>query len=898
MRRSGFFALVVLLVAGANPSAAQRVSIAQRDTTPIVAAPSATVSLALRVRNGSAQRIALVPNVAVPAEWSAPVGAMPFALAAGETDSWIVSVRVPARAPAGRYVIALSATDSLGTERLRDSLVVAVSARRGIDLSLTNRPTYSVSGDAFRSNFLLQNRGNVPTTVSLRATSGLGGNITLEATSVALAAGEEKAIAVSVVTRLKDAESRDEVLELFATDMGDTSVTAFASSRVMIVQEANSAEPLHRVASHLRLRAADRSAGVSPFELTGNGLLRDGGKEQLSYVFRGSAGRASQFGDQDEYRVEVRGAHYTARAGDALYRASELTTGGQAGFGGGLEVRQGPFSAGAFAQRFRFQFDAPSERGAYIKGRAEGVYGAPQVTVAALDRTGGAFSGSVVSGGISMQPVDGAILELELAGSNGMLGRGVAHNARLSGGDRVRYDFGHLDGDDEFSGVARGQRHDYLSLAYRPITDVQLMATTGSHHSNGVTLGYLAPQDYVSTTLQADYKTKFSLQYADVTRQSSLLALQVDEYQRGFLVKSEQNVGTARIWGGAGTGLASKAIGERHVYHEFQVGASALVGGNSFSVYGETSKGASITHGAAHLLSFGGDTRLRLSPATVLTLSGFSSSILDGSDHYAQGDATLSQYLSTGATVSLRVRMSSVNDGHGRQIAFAEFSTPLQMPTGRSRSVGRVRGQVVDQETGRGIAGTLVRLGPQAAITDGEGRVAFAGLPAGQYRLSIAQQRTQTPTVFTGDATVVIDSARRAPTTFALAVQRAGTIDGSVRKTAVARTSLQNAPDSLADAGPLSAITLALIGARDTVYASTDANGAFQFPEVAGGSWVLKVATEAAVGLRWEPAEIEVSVEPGAKRTIAFRQVPRRRAVQLMGGDVIVVPPKLQKKDK
>jgi hypothetical protein len=410
-----------------------------------------------------------------------------------------------------------------------------------------------------------------------------------------------------------------------------------------------------------------------------------------------------------------------------------------------------------------------------------------------------------------------------------------------------------------------------------------------------VTLGFFAPQSFVSTTLQADYKTKFSLQYADVTRHSSVLALQVDEYQRGLLAKSEQNIGNARIWGGAGSGLASTAIGERHVYHELQAGASAFSGDNSISVYAEESRGASITRGAAHLLSLGGDTRLRLTSATYFTVAGLTS-VVDGGERFGQLDATLSQNLSTGATVSLRVRTSTFNAAQVRQAAYAEFSTPLQMPTGRTRSVGRVRGRVVDQETGRGIAGTLVRLGPQAAITDDEGRVAFAGLPAGQYRLSIAQQRTQTPTVFTGDSKIIIDSTRRVPTTFALAVQRAGSIDGSVRQTLVARTGLQNAPDSLADAGPLSAITLALIGVRDTVYASTDENGAFQFPEVAGGSWVLKVATEAGVGLRWEPAEIEVSVEPGAKRTIAFRQIPRRRAVQMMGGDVIVVPPKLLNK--
>jgi len=162
-----------------------------------------------------------------------------------------------------------------------------------------------------------------------------------------------------------------------------------------------------------------------------------------------------------------------------------------------------------------------------------------------------------------------------------------------------------------------------------------------------------------------------------------------------------------------------------------------------------------------------------------------------------------------------------------------------------------------------------------------------------RFRLSIAQQRTQTPTVFTGDATVTVDSARRVPTTFALAVQRAGVVEGSVRQMSVARTSLANAPDSLADAGPLNAITLALIGVRDTVYASTDANGSFRFGEVSLGSWVLKVVTEPGTGTRWEPAEIDVSVQPGATRTIAFRQVPRRRSVHMISGEVITTPPKM-----
>ena len=80
-------------------------------------------------------------------------------------------------------------------------------------------------------------------------------------------------------------------------------------------------------------------------------------------------------------------------------------------------------------------------------------------------------------------------------------------------------------------------------------------------------------------------------------------------------------------------------------------------------------------------------------------------------------------------------------------------------------------------------------------------------------------------------------------------------------------------------------MSLALIGVRDTLFATTDATGGYRFAEVAGGSYVLKVMSEPHVGTRWEPAEIEVSIKPAVTRQIAFRLVPRRRAVQMIAGD-------------
>lgn len=886
MPRALRLALVTIILAGAVSAPAQTVAIAARDSARIVAGPGATVTTALRLTNRSSGRLMLVPRLTLPADWSAPMGTRPFALAASETDSWIIGIRVPARTPAGRYVIGVAADDSVANVLLRDSLAIEVSVRRGLELSLTNRPTYAVSGTAYRASFLLQNRGNVRTTVTLRATSALGGSIALDSSQVTLNAGASLSLAAKVSTRTASEQAQDDVLELYVADQADSANAAQASARVTIVQEANMTEPLHRMATHVRLRAANASAGVSPYEVTGGGQLRDGGRETVSFVFRGAPSITSQFGDQDEYRVELRSTHYTARVGDALYRVSSLSSAGQMGFGSGLDVHNGALSAGGFAQRFRFQPDAPTERGAYVAASGAGLFGAPHLTLSGMTRTGGLFAGKVIGTALTFSPLTAMTVELETARSNGQAGSGAASTARVTGGDRVHYDIGHIAADDRFAGVTRGAVHDYATISAHLITDLQLNASTGSHHSNGAILGLFAPQQFRSSSLSMEYQSRYSLQYSSLTKTSTFASTRYDESLSGVFARVGQSFGLVRAWGGAGFGSASSVTSGTHGYREFNAGLNADIAGSSLSFYGEMSKGMAVTRGADNVLTLGTDGRVRIRSGTYLTYNGFQTSAIGG-DHTNQLDAGLSQLLPTGSTVSLRVRLlSNAIDSRSREVAFVEYAMPLKVPVGHVRSAGRVRGRVVDQETGLGVAGTLVRLGPQAAITDNEGRVAFAGLPAGEYRLAIAQQATQAATVFTGNPTVRVESERMAPTTFSLAVERAGIVAGSVHRMVVARTGLDAAPDSLADAGAVSEVAVALVGLRDTLYATTDAAGTYRFAEVTSGSYVLRIVSEAPAGTRWEPAEMDVSVKPAVTRQVIFRLVPRRRAVQMIPTDI------------
>src|SRR5205085_10215456 len=111
-----------------------------------------------------------------------------------------------------------------------------------------------------------------------------------------------------------------------------------------------------------------------------------------------------------------------------------------------------------------------------------------------------------------------------------------------------------------------------------------------------------------------------------------------------------------------------------------------------------------------------------------------------------------------------------------QNVAYLEYEMPFGIPVAPLRTPGRVYGRVVDAVTGRGVPGALVRLGPQVAITDRSGDVAFGGVPGGEHRVSMSQEASFAEAVFVGDPTLVVDSSRTQPTTFKLAIARSARV--------------------------------------------------------------------------------------------------------------------------
>ena len=167
-----------------------------------------TVMLPIRLVNRSPDSLAVHPVVGAPAGWAVLLGTTPFVLAAHDSDSWLVSLRIPARARAGVYRVGVSARGRHDETLLDDSIRVEIAEKHALGLTISERPSYAISTEPYRIGVLVHNRGNVNAVVVLAATSSLASGIRL-ADTVALAPDDSRMLHASVHATIEMAPGVD-----------------------------------------------------------------------------------------------------------------------------------------------------------------------------------------------------------------------------------------------------------------------------------------------------------------------------------------------------------------------------------------------------------------------------------------------------------------------------------------------------------------------------------------------------------------------------------------------------------------------------------------------------------------------------------------------------------------
>lgn len=880
MVRALAFAFSTLVVAGAPMFAqandALSVRAGRRDT--ILA--STTVTVPFTVSNAGGDIAHVRPLVNVPAGWPLLMGTTPFAIAPNASGMLMVSVVVPARAHAGTYVV-----DVAVGARGRDSIIVRVPQRRSLEVTLVDKPGYVISGEPYDARFLVRNRGNLPTYVRVRARSSLG-RAALKDSVVRVGIDESATIAVRVATPRGLSAATDDVVEMTASE-DSVAGARVVSARVTIVPEpTRTIEEFLRMPTQVNLRAASSDA-VSPFEIFGRGAIHDGGDSEVDFLFRGPTGPYSAFGERDVYRVSLIAPSWRARAGDQIYMISPLTGGGQPGFGAGMDASYGVFSAGAHGQQFRRSPVKGTELGGFIGvGRSNGPRGALNF----VRREGGTLPGAVASATAGF--VGALSVDAELAHSRDATGAGggVGSSVRLNrSGDAYSVDAGYQQGDVTFGGPLRGIRHAHLTATGHWWEDVSFALSAGSHRSD---LSRVTGVPYVQTldlaTLGATWLGRYSLELGAANRATTVLSARQGGSQQSVRARANQETVLGHLAMEAEVGTAHDVFVGRGTYNDASLSIRKSFRAGYLSTWSERYSGGSITKGAEGTLTFGADGTMRMGRSADVSLVGYATRAqFAGAGWHSQLDVVIGRALRNGNRISLRARVLGGGSLSSAQqnVAFLEYGIPMRLPISRLRTPGRVYGRVVDAVSGRGVPGALVRLGPQVAITDAEGDVAFGGVPGGEHRLSMSQETSFADAVFVGDPTVHVDSTLVQPTTFTLSIARSARLDVDVRRFAAVRTGVAGAADSLTDAGPLANATLMLAGERDTLYRTTRADGKTSFTDVPPGRWVVSIRGDAPAFHRFEPDRMELTLEPGEARPLAFRLVPRKREVQIIGSE-------------
>jgi len=879
--RSTLLAAVLTAVVGAQAEAQDGLTIraTRRDTVQA----TATITAAFMVANRRDDSARVRTRLELPPDWSALTGGDTLHVGPGASEMLILSVVVPGRTLAGTYPVRVWVTSAADPRGVMDSIVVRVPERLATDVGLLDRPGYVVSGRPYESSFQVRNRGNVRTTIRLAVRSSVGA-ATLSDSILRLAPNESRVVSARIRTPAGLNAAVDDVVELLAT-YADAVIgePIRGSSRVTVVPEpSRKIEQYLRVPARVNVRAVS-AQGVSPLEIFGQGLVRDGGETRADFMFRGPTGAASTFGERDEYRLELRAPDWRVRGGDHFFTVSSLTAAGQPGFGIGADGDRGIFSAGAFAQRFRRVPEKGDEAGAFVGARP---FEGSSVALNLVNRAGGALPGLIGSGSAALNRW-GMATEVEYARSRNGSASGAARAARLSGSTRAgSFDAGHISADTAFSGSQRAGDHNYVSATSIPVRHLSF-GVNGSRHRTDLSRSVGVPYEerFRTAAVSASLHHRVTLEAGNVARETVTSGVRQDGEQWSLRSRADHDFHFGSLMVEVERGRSAQDSGRRS-FSDVSLGARRPFRWGHASLYAQRYSGGGLMKGANAANTLGGDASVRVGKATHASLIAYATrQETMRAQWHSQLDALVSRGVRNGGIVTLRARLLGGGSRAASQQSamYLEYGMPLSLPVARLRTPGRVTGRVVDAVSGRGVPGALVRLGPQVAITDRNGVVSFGGVPEGPHRLSMSQETSFANAVFVGDPTLIVDGGRVTPTTFSLAIARSARVDVDVRQFAAVRTAMEATPDSLRDAGAVSNATLVLAGERDTLYRSTGEDGRAVFTDIPPGKWTISIRGDTPAFTRFDPDRVELTLEPGESEKVSFRLVPRRREIQMIG---------------
>lgn len=888
--------LLAILLVRAPELAAQDAPVAVKrlGAARVVVESGGLATLTFRVVNRSDVPLTVQGRLTLPPEWRLAIPAVPLALAANGSELQLLRIALPARAAAGTYTVRYGAGDAGAS----DSVSVTVPEHRAVTVRVRDVPRFVTAGAAYDVLFDVRNGGNAPVVVHLAVSGSEDSSVRLDSSAVHLSAGRERMVRARVRTHEAGTRTRVDRVRLAVAIDGDTARVEPAVSVVEVVPKHSvRASRFRRVPAELTVRQVDR-APRPVAELRGAGALTASGATQVEFLLRGLDQTASLFGEQDEYWLAVGAPRYRLRLGDRAAPYSRLGESWRSGTGAEGEVTVAGVRVGAFAQRDRRGAAAArsTERGASVEMRPW----SRLLTEGRYVSRGGGNAADVWTARAQLAPWRTLSLDAELGRGHDSVGMGRAYAvAMTASAPRASVTLRRVAADSGFPGLTRGTTSSEAAATLVPVSrlSVSVSATKWTALRTRLLAGP-SSTDERAVDGRVAWGQWLDAGYRRSIDGRTLFGVRRERRSRSARLSAGLPIGLATVRGGAeyGVTVVDDAPLDRIPFRRVDLRASVGRGANVVSASAEWLTGMSPS-------SWIGDDQLRAAVSAALPLTPVTRLALSLSATRHAGaparapivlDVGLLQSLPFGQRASWRTRAMSYGPDMPpvRAAHQTDYTVPFGLPVGGSDASGTVRARVVDRETGRPLAGMLLRVGDRVRFTDADGAAAFDGLTeATQYvevdRETLGADRVVVPAAVLG-VTVHAGETKAVE----LGVARGAAIHGRLRRLDAAPSDRLGAPPALADSGTIVGTVLQLSNGSDSVRTVVDGWGAFGFGLVAPGRWVLSVVqADLPRYHRFEEDRVVLDLAPAEARDVLLRVTPSAPTIQMIAQAELTVEP-------
>jgi hypothetical protein len=887
-----FLAVAIAASAFAANARAQASGIAiQAPKDPRPAIESGDVAtIAFTVRNETRDTMVAEPKIDVPAGWQIVMSPAATVVAPAGFELWLVSVKAPAAATAGNYTIRVGANGSLAAagvtsakSAVSDSVRVQIAERHGVSLFALGAPAYVMAGDVYTGSFIIRNEGNVPSRFTVVAKSSHGNDPVLEQTTIALAAGAIDTVTASVKIPKTVTSAVQELLDVAAADATVDTVRAEASMQTTVVPTASLGPTLWTIPGEFALRTSSANAGVSAFTAAGSGKLTPTSDVKVDFSVRGPTGGSSMFGEQEEYRLSLKNDRAAIRLGDQSFGFSHLVSGGGRSTGAEVTGKFGNYVAGAYVHRNRIRPDAATEASAMIGTDTRRLVSGSLV---GLTRANANLLSSAARASIG-----DAFVEVEMAASDSLGRSGNAGSVRVNGDSRYfTYDASANRASDAFASVRQGSTDAHLSVSGHQMGGVYLTGSTNVQIANPAARADAIGQRLNTSSLAANFTNGMSLELERFDRADRGTAVATRGTQHTSRFRSRFDLGAFDVAFNMQGALVSQNDSARGA---LTIGTTTTYsfGDNQFvSLFADVSDGRGLGEGGMMTTTTGLNTELTAADTRLRFVSSLSA-VGDASHTWSSHTDISVEREVRRSTIALRSRISAGSRMPMNHAVFLEVKTGLRVPTAPIKAIGRARAYVVDAESGLGVAGALIRLGGQAAVTDANGVATFRNLTPGEHR-AVVDGSAVAGRVITNNSTVRISATSRAPAEFRVNLARGVRLAVRLRRFEKSSSAIANGGDTLTEVGAMGQVVVALVSNRDTVWQTSDDRGRVDFNGLAPGQYTIALPRfEAPEFMALSQKEFTVDVTGGEQRQVDFKLVPQVRAVEFVGETVIIAAP-------